>query len=159
MLPTDFGPLRQNACLSRQAKEGMETAGTFMTGDGARIAYRWMREGSPVSVLLHPNVKACVEAPGGEDRRLVFHVGGLAGAIERNVVRHFLAIETILETGEDGIALSSEQRLEHWHALTERHARQLRELDRAEYLDIKRREFAQSAELQKRLDAHEKAEP
>lgn len=326
----------------------METAGIFTTGDDARIAYRLMREGSPVSAmtglrsrclaallglaaafqaaaqeapaeafllrelfrpvaaqpglgglpiharvsvaddvvdcdilavvarrpeqvmallgsargwceiaLLHPNVKACVEAPGGEDRRLVFHVGskrfqpaalsrplrydlsverhddgrlaarlrpvprkpaedtapvlieaialdgartglrvryreplsagarllaagyfatfgrdkvgfsttgvdaegnpvhvgGLAGAIERNIVRHFLAIETILETGEAGIALSPEQRLEHWHALTERHARQLRELDRAEYLDIKRREFAQSAELQKSLDA------
>ncbi len=81
------------------------------------------------------------------------YVGGLAGAIERNVVRHFLAIDTLLQAQEAGAEMPLERRLAHWFALTERHARQLHELERAEYLDIKRREFAQSAELQRSLDA------
>jgi hypothetical protein len=79
-------------------------------------------------------------------------IGGLAGAIERNVVRHFLAIETLLAAQAAGAGMPLERRLAHWFALTERHARQLHELDWAEYLDIKQREFAQSAELQKSID-------
>lgn len=81
------------------------------------------------------------------------YVGGLAGAIERNVVRHFLAIDTLLLAQEAGAGMPLERRLAHWFALTERHARQLHELDRAEYLDIKQREFAQSDELQRGIDA------
>lgn len=80
-------------------------------------------------------------------------VGGLAGAIERNVVRHFLAIETVLAAQSAGAAMPLQGRLAHWFDLTERHARQLHEMDWAEYRDIKLREFAQSAELQKSIDA------
>lgn len=86
-------------------------------------------------------------------------VGGLVGGIERNIVRHYLAIETLLEAKVSGAGVPLEQRLAHWFALTERHARQLHELDLAEYLDIKRREFAQSAELQERIDAAQRAAP
>lgn len=79
-------------------------------------------------------------------------VGGLAGAIERNVVRHYLAIETQLASRAEG-GMPLERRLAHWFALTERHARQLHELDWADYLDNKQREFDQSAVLQKSIDA------
>lgn len=79
-------------------------------------------------------------------------VGGLAGAIERNVVRHYLAIETQLATRAEG-GMPLERRLASWFALTERHARQLHELDWADYLDNKQREFDQSAVLQKSIDA------
>jgi len=81
------------------------------------------------------------------------YIGGLAGAIERNVVRHFLAIDTLLQAQEAGAEMPPERRLAHWFALTERHARQLHELGWTEYLDIKLREFAQSAELQRSIDA------
>lgn len=80
-------------------------------------------------------------------------VGGLVGGIERNIVRHFLAIETLLDANAYGAGLPLERRLSHWFALTERHARQLHELDWADYRDIKRREYAQSDELQKSIDA------
>ncbi len=81
------------------------------------------------------------------------YVRGLAGAIERNIVRHFLAIETLLAEPAEGAGVPPERRLAHWFALTERHARQLHELEWAEYLDIKLREFARSAELQGSIDA------
>jgi hypothetical protein len=80
-------------------------------------------------------------------------IGGLVGAIERNVVRHFLAIETVLAAQAADTAMPLERRLAHWFDLTERHARQLHELDRADYLDIKQREYEQSAVLQKSIDA------
>lgn len=80
------------------------------------------------------------------------HVGGLAGAIERNAVRHFLALETVLEARQ-GVDAAAERRLARWFARTERHARQLHEMDWTEYRDIKLREFAQSEALQRRIDA------
>jgi len=80
-------------------------------------------------------------------------IGGLAGAIERNAVRHFLAVETHLAAKAADADMPLERRLAHWFALSERHARQLHELDWAEYLDIKLREFAQSAELQRQVEA------
>lgn len=79
-------------------------------------------------------------------------VGGLVGGIERNIVRNFLAVETLLEEKVSGPGVPLERRLTHWFMLTERHARQLHEMELAEYLDIKRREYTQSAELQKSID-------
>lgn len=80
------------------------------------------------------------------------YVGGLAGAIERNAVRYFLALETTLAARRDADA-TTERRLSDWFARTERHARQLHEMDWAEYRDIKLRELAQSEALQRRIDA------
>lgn len=75
----------------------------------------------------------------GEAGRLV---GGMRGMIERNVMRFYLALVAHLETR----ALPESERLEaslsRWFALTERYPVQLRELDRASYLEIKRREYA-----------------
>lgn len=81
------------------------------------------------------------------------HVGGLAGAIERNVVRHFLAVETVLEGRSAGAADATERRLSRWFARAAPHARQLHEMDWEEYRAIKLREFAQSEALQRRIDA------
>ena len=75
------------------------------------------------------------------DGRLV-HVGGLRGALERNVMRYYLAIDAYLAA----LAVAPEQRLEErlrdWFAATEHYATQLHELDQSEYLEMKRRECA-----------------
>lgn len=81
------------------------------------------------------------------------YVGGLAGAIERNIVRHFFALDTVLEAKAGGAADSPEQRLSRWFALAARHALQLHEMDWEEYRDIKLRELAQSEALQRSIDA------
>lgn len=67
-------------------------------------------------------------------------VRGMRGVIERNTMRYFLAIEVLLRTLE--LAPEQlEQRLLAWFEATEQYARQLHELDRADYLALKRRQL------------------
>ncbi len=67
-------------------------------------------------------------------------VRGMRGVIERNTLRYFLAIEVLLHTLELPPA-QLERRLLAWFDATEQYARQLHELDRAEYLALKRRQL------------------
>jgi len=66
-------------------------------------------------------------------------VDGERAALERNTVRHYLALlaATGAGTRSGPPAARLEASLRAWHALTERHARQLHELDLAEYLHEK----------------------
>lgn len=68
-------------------------------------------------------------------------------------MRYFIAIETQLHTTLSGVVMALERRLAYWFAAAECLVRQFHELDGAEYLDIKQREFAQLADLQATLDA------
>ncbi|MBX3603353.1 MAG: hypothetical protein KF863_22270 [Rubrivivax sp.] len=81
-------------------------------------------------------------------------VGGARGMVERNAVRYLLAIQALLQTA--GSAPTPAQRFEQaaarWFDLTERHARQLRELPRDDYLANKRLEYAESLRRQQALD-------
>lgn len=83
------------------------------------------------------------------------HVGGVRGMVERNAVRYLLALQAVLETAGGGLppAARFEQAAARWFELTERHARQLHELPRDDYLANKRLEFAQSQRLQQALQA------
>lgn len=69
-------------------------------------------------------------------------VGGMRGVVERNAMRYYLAIEAHLKALATPPAQRFEQAARTWFAATERYPRQLRELEEAEYLDMKRREYA-----------------
>ena len=79
---------------------------------------------------------------------------GIHGAVERNAVRYYLALQAYLSTRDVAEPERQERQLSRWFDLTEQYAAQLRELDRAEYLSSKRRERVQQARLQHSLDAH-----
>ena len=68
-------------------------------------------------------------------------VGGLRGALERNTMRYFLAIEAYLRSAAAPPYAQLEQRLLDWFAATERYAPQLHELEQGEYLAMKREEL------------------
>jgi hypothetical protein len=78
----------------------------------------------------------------GRTNGQLVRVGGLRGALERNVMRYYLAMDAYLAA----LAVPPEERLEerlrNWFASTEHYALQLHELDRSEYLEMKRRECA-----------------
>jgi hypothetical protein len=74
------------------------------------------------------------QRPGGEPE----YVGGVRGAVERNVMRYYLAIDAFLGALRDPPAERLEKRLQAWFTATERYPRQLAETSRAEYLDMKR---------------------
>ncbi|MEM7195355.1 MAG: hypothetical protein AAF402_10415 [Pseudomonadota bacterium] len=68
------------------------------------------------------------------------YVGGQRGAAERNIVRYLLAIETYFDTLELPAENQFEARIMNWFDSTERYRKQLFELEREDYLSIKRRE-------------------
>jgi len=79
-------------------------------------------------------------------------IRGFRGLVERNSIRYHLALQAFLEhPGRDEAA--REGRWRRWFELTERHARQLHEIERDEYLDAKRREHRERLRLQAELDA------
>jgi len=78
------------------------------------------------------------------------YVGGVRGIVERNAVRYFLAIQAYLDAPAPEQYV---QRLGRWFDLTERHAAQLHELEKPEYLQYKARERAEQRARQQALDA------
>ena len=68
-------------------------------------------------------------------------IGGMRGAVERNTMRYYLAIDAYLGALSTPPPQQIEKRLQNWFAATERYPRQLHELDRETYLDMKRREY------------------
>jgi hypothetical protein len=61
-------------------------------------------------------------------------VGGERGGLERHVMRHYLALLAYSGVVAVSPAARLDARLRAWHALTERHAAQLHEMDLAAYL-------------------------
>jgi hypothetical protein len=68
-------------------------------------------------------------------------VGGLRGAVERNTMRYYLAIDAYLASLALPAPQQFEKRLQHWFDATERFPRQLHEIDKEEYLSMKRSEY------------------
>jgi hypothetical protein len=69
------------------------------------------------------------------------HVGGMRGAVERNTMRYYLAIEAYLAAVDKPAAQQLEARMLHWFDATEQYARQLHEVDKNTYLTMKRAEY------------------
>lgn len=68
-------------------------------------------------------------------------VSGMRGVAERNTMRYFLAVEAYLDALAAPAGERIETRLRRWFAATERHPRQLHEMDLDQYLAMKRREL------------------
>ncbi len=82
------------------------------------------------------------------------YISGMRGIIERNAVRYYLALKAYLETQQ----LSAEDQrfaaqAERWFDLTEKYHDQLYEMDKAEYLEMKRREHLRQTNLQKKVSS------
>lgn len=75
-----------------------------------------------------------------EDGQLEY-IDGVRGVTERNTMRYYLAIDAFLATWNVAPAVQLEQRLQYWFAATERYPRQLHEMDREAYLEMKRTEL------------------
>jgi len=69
------------------------------------------------------------------------YIGGVRGIVERNTMRYDLAIEAYLGALSTPPSAQLDKRLQDWFSLTELYPRQLHEVDRAAYLDMKQREY------------------
>jgi len=63
------------------------------------------------------------------------YVGGVRGLVERNTMRYYLAIEDYVAAPAPA---QLEQRLNTWFDATERYPRQLHEMEKADYISMKR---------------------
>jgi hypothetical protein len=70
-----------------------------------------------------------------------FTTGGVRGAVERNAMRYYLAIDAYLDTMDVPLAQRVEKRANAWFSATERYPKQLREMDRGTYVAMKRQEY------------------
>ncbi len=69
------------------------------------------------------------------------HIGGMRGVVERNTMRYYLAIDAYLAALAAPPRLQLQKRLQGWFSATEQYPRQLREVDRTAYFDMKRGEY------------------
>ena len=70
------------------------------------------------------------------------YIGGMRGVVERNTMRYYLAIEAFLGALSAPPQARVEKSLNDWFAAIERYPRQLHEMERGDYLDMKRREYS-----------------
>ncbi len=69
------------------------------------------------------------------------YVGGMRGAVERNTMRYYLAIEVYVASLRSPDGEQVNKRLNDWFTATEKYPRQLDEIDRASYLSMKKAEY------------------
>jgi hypothetical protein len=69
-------------------------------------------------------------------------VGGMLGATERNTMRYFLAIDVYLASLSAPQGERLDKRINDWFVATEKYPRQLHEMDRGEYVAMKKKEAA-----------------
>ena len=69
------------------------------------------------------------------------YVGGMRGAVERNTMRYYLAIEAFLASLGQPATQQLSMRLRYWFDATEEYPQQLHEVDRDSYLSMKKAEY------------------
>ena len=68
-------------------------------------------------------------------------VSGMRGAVERNTMRYYLAIEAYLATLAQPTGQQFNARLNHWFEATEEYPDQFNDIDKDSYLTIKKAEY------------------
>ena len=69
------------------------------------------------------------------------YIKGVRGVVERNTMRYYLAIDAYLDALTTAPGDQLEKRLQTWYSSAEQYARQLHEVEREDYLEMKRREY------------------
>ncbi len=69
------------------------------------------------------------------------YIRGMRGLIERNAMRYYLAIDAYLGAFTAVPAVQLQKRLHSWFTATEQYPRQLHEIDRTTYIDMKLSEY------------------
>lgn len=77
---------------------------------------------------------------GTDDQGKPVYIGGVRGAVERNAMRYYLAIDACLQSMDAPADQRFDRRLKRFLASMEQYPRQLHEMDGDTFLDIKRRQ-------------------
>jgi len=113
---------------------------SYSYGVAARLAMQGY-----LSTLARDKVGFSVVGQGDSGKPV--YVGGLRGVAERNTMRYYLAVEAYLGALAAPPTEQLEKRLRDWFAATEQHPLQLHEMERDEYLVMKRREVQRQQKM------------
>ncbi|MCC6347013.1 MAG: hypothetical protein IT388_07455 [Nitrospirales bacterium] len=119
-----------------------------------RYAYRygfWARKAMATYFATIGHGKVGFTITGRDEQGNPVYVKGIRGAIERNALRYYFAIEAYMDSLSAPPGERFETRINRWYDLTERFPRQLFELEKGEYLTAKRRERRNQLMLQDAL--------
>jgi hypothetical protein len=151
LLSADEGPLRTKEHRIRLEAVPLEAGSTFVhfsysyaTGRIANMAIK------TYFATIARDKYGFSTVPGSAGQPVL--IAGVRGAVERNTVRYYLALQSYLDTLAAPEPQRLEQRLSRWYDLTARYPRQLKEVEKAEYLNVKRREHQNQLALQ--AEAH-----
>jgi hypothetical protein len=78
---------------------------------------------------------------GKQPNGLPAYIQGVRGVVERNTMRYYLAIDAYLAALTTPAKDQLEKRMQYWYNATDQYARQLHEVKRDDYLEMKRREY------------------
>lgn len=76
------------------------------------------------------------------------YIRGMRGLVERNAMRYYLAIDAYLGASATSPAQQLQKRLQSWFTATEQYPRQLHEMERTAYIDMKLSENLRQQTLQ-----------
>lgn len=76
------------------------------------------------------------------------YIGGARGAVERNAVRYYFAIQSVMNTLHNPEKSRFSMRISEWYDLTSRYRKQLFDLDKNDYLAFKTKEHINQLTLQ-----------
>jgi len=79
------------------------------------------------------------------------YIGGPRGAIERNAVRYYFAIQSFMDTLRFPEKSRFNQRISGWYDLTSRYRKQLFEMEKQDYLTFKTKERNNQLLLQRKI--------
>ncbi|MEQ1518685.1 MAG: hypothetical protein ABL931_19565 [Usitatibacteraceae bacterium] len=140
-LSADEGPLGTHDYRMALEAIPLENGQTFlhlsysygfgMTGKIAMMAYLNTLGRSKVGFTVTGN------ETGGQP----IYIGGMRGLVERNTMRYHLAIESFLGALATPPRAQFEKRINDWFTAIERYPRQLHEMEQADYLEMKRKEY------------------
>lgn len=88
---------------------------------------------------------------GTDSNRNPIYIGGPRGAIERNAVRYYFAIQTFMDLLRYPEESRFSMRTSKWYDLTSRYRKQLFEMDKKDYLTFKAREHDNQVTLQRSI--------
>jgi len=79
------------------------------------------------------------------------YIGGPRGAVERNAVRYYFAIQSFMSAGQNPARNTLSVRTSRWYDLTTRYKQQLFDLKKSDYLAFKATEHRNQLTLQQRV--------
>ncbi len=79
------------------------------------------------------------------------YIGGPRGAVERNAVRYYFAIQSFMSAGQNPARNTLSMRTGRWYDLTTRYKQQLFDLKKSDYLAFKATEHRNQVTLQQRV--------